>query len=176
MPICNKGILVSMQRNLHIIAFGEPLAGIWCDTCALPSALRFYLVGQDGMSVIDFGTRDFCPECDHMVKFVDHTVTELSENPELLSNGMPRGYARNTELEDRMNQDEQYAECPQGYATCEPAVDDTERDAPWHAKNLTEKTGAIMAAVLMGLIIAFVFAELSIFGYSIVVHTWRHFG
>lgn len=60
--------------QINVIVFGEPESGLWCDDCALPSAIRVRLVGQHGMSVMEMGTFVSCIECESAQAFHDRAV------------------------------------------------------------------------------------------------------
>lgn len=63
--------------TVNIVTFGEPETGIWCDDCMLPSMIRIRLVGQSGMSVLDFGKHDYCDECDTYEQYVGRVIETL---------------------------------------------------------------------------------------------------
>lgn len=56
---------MALAAELVLVA-GEPLRGIWCDRCLLPSAVTVpvYITRPDGSFVGDAGVVTHCPDCD----------------------------------------------------------------------------------------------------------------
>lgn len=50
--------------EVTMVQFGQPETGVWCDTCLLPSQVRFRFSVIAGMSVLSELTCTKCHECD----------------------------------------------------------------------------------------------------------------
>lgn len=51
------------EVTIHLIP-GDPVFGVWCHWCLLPSAVRLTITRLDSRGVTPAGTVTYCPECD----------------------------------------------------------------------------------------------------------------
>jgi hypothetical protein len=63
--ICGKIFaMAKLEVVVHLIPFGEPETGLWCDRCSRPSLIRQRIAVQSGMRVTFTPPMELCTDCD----------------------------------------------------------------------------------------------------------------